>query len=241
MDKQLLRDQIIADMHRRYATKKYDPTKKLAPQDWATILEVGRLSPSSYGYEPWKFVLLDTKTKHDIYDFAWGAQASIDGADKVIAILARKDITYNSPYVQHLVSDIKHHDFDPNSPRSQRFKQFQEHDLNLDTPRARFDWACRQTYIALGNMLTAAGRLDIDSCPIEGFDHAKMDQYFADHGLVDPEHWGVAVMASFGYRPQEITPKKRQPLADIYQELWLLVSILFVDAFLAFYTDIWIY
>ena len=80
MDKQLLRDQIIADMHRRYATKKYDPTKKLAPQDWATILEVGRLSPSSYGYEPWKFVLLDTKTKHDIYDFAWGAQASIDGA-----------------------------------------------------------------------------------------------------------------------------------------------------------------
>ena len=52
MDKQLLRDQIIADMHRRYATKKYDPTKKLAPQDWATILEVGRLSPSSYGYEP---------------------------------------------------------------------------------------------------------------------------------------------------------------------------------------------
>lgn len=97
MDKQLLRDQIIADMHRRYATKKYDPTKKLAPQDWATILEVGRLSPSSYGYEPWKFVLLDTKTKHDIYDFAWGARLVSTGLTRLLPSWRGKILPITAP------------------------------------------------------------------------------------------------------------------------------------------------
>lgn len=101
MDKQLLRDQIIADMHRRYATKKYDPTKRLDPQDWSTILEVGRLSPSSYGYEPWKFVLLDAKTKHDIYDFTWGPRLVSTELTKLLLswrgkILPTTALTFNT-------------------------------------------------------------------------------------------------------------------------------------------------
>lgn len=70
MEKAAIRQQILHDLNRRYATKKYDPNKHLAPADWETILTAGRLSPSSYGYEPWKFVLLDQQARQDIQPFA---------------------------------------------------------------------------------------------------------------------------------------------------------------------------
>ena len=219
MEKAAIRQQILHDLNRRYATKKYDPNKHLVPADWETILTAGRLSPSSYGYEPWKFVLLDQQARQDIQPFAWGAVASAKGADKLIAILVRKDVTYNSPYVQHLVRDIKHKEFSETDPRTLNFKNFQENDLQLKTDQDRYNWASRQAYLALANMLMAAARLDVDSCPIEGFNYAQMNQYLADRGVMDPAHWGVAVMASFGYRDQEITPKVRQPLTDIYKEM----------------------
>ena len=135
MEKAAIRQQILHDLNRRYATKKYDPNKHLAPADWETILTAGRLSPSSYGYEPWKFVLLDQQARQDIQPFAWGAVASAKGADKLIAILVRKDVTYNSPYVQHLVRDIKHKEFSETDPRTLNFKNFQENEAKLTTNR----------------------------------------------------------------------------------------------------------
>ncbi|WP_251545695.1 NAD(P)H-dependent oxidoreductase [Limosilactobacillus caecicola] len=220
MDKPEIQQLILQNAHRRYATKKYDPNKHIPDDDWQTILEVGRLSPSSFGYEPWQFVALNNEAaRQAIKPFAWGAANSIAGADKLLVILARKNVTYDSEYVEHMVNDIKHKDYSPTSAVSQNFKTFQEDDLGLQTPADVFQWAVRQCYIAMANMLNAAAALDIDSCPIEGFNYAKMNQFMADHHYMDPTMWGVAVMASFGYRNQEITPKVRQPLADIYKEI----------------------
>ena len=214
------RQAIIETDHRRYATKKYDPSKHISPADWRTILEVGRLSPSSFGYEPWQFVLIDSdKVKQDIKPFSWGAVNSINGADKLLLILARTDVAYDSDYVARLVRDIKGHLYSKLSPVSQSFKHFQENDLHLASPRARFDWAAKQCYIAMANMMTAAAELGIDSCPIEGFNYRKMNQYLKEHHLADTKHWHAAVMVSFGYRDQPITPKVRQPLADIYRKI----------------------
>lgn len=220
MDKEERRKQIIATANRRYATKKYDPAKHIEDADWQTILEAGRLSPSSFGYEPWQFLLINNQQmKEDLRPFAWGAVNSINGADKLLLILARTDVSYDSQYVRHLVEDIKHKPYSAESAPSQHFKTFQERDLAIQTDRERFDWAAKQAYIALANMMTAAAELDIDSCPIEGFNYQKMNQYLADHQLADTAKWRAAVMVSFGYRDQPITPKVRQPLADIYHEL----------------------
>lgn len=214
------RQAILKVAKRRYATKKYNPNKHISDEDWRTILEVGRLSPSSFGYEPWKFLLINNdQVKKDIKPFSWGAANSIDGADKLLVILARKGVTYDSDYVQHLVNDVKHKDYSPTSGPSQYFKVFQERDLDLKNDQDVFNWAVRQCYIALADMLTAAAALDIDSCPIEGFNYHKMNQYLAQNHYLDPQKWGVAVMASFGYRDQPITPKVRQPLSDIYKEI----------------------
>lgn len=220
MDKETARQRIIETANRRYATKKYNPHKHISAADWRTILEVGRLSPSSFGYEPWRFLLINNrKIRDDIRPFAWGAVNSLDGADKVLIILARTDVTYNSDYVRNLVEWVKGKRYSTDSIQSQHFKDFQEHDLQLDSDRARFDWASKQTYIAMANMMMAAAELGIDSCPIEGFNYAKLNAYLAEKGFIDPHDWQVSVMVSFGYRNQPIKPKVRQQLSAIYQEL----------------------
>lgn len=220
LDKEALRNHIIEVANRRFATKKYNPNKHISDADWQTILEVGRLSPSSFGYEPWQFILINNQQmKDDLRPFAWGAVNSLDGADKLLVILARQHLTYDSAWVQHLVESVKHKHYDPDSTPSQRFKRFQESDLALTNERERFDWASKQTYIAMANMMTAAAELGIDSCPIEGFNYQQMNDYLADKHVFDPAKWQVSVLVSFGYRDQPIKPKVRQPLTDLYQEI----------------------
>ena len=66
-----------------------------------------------------------------------------------------------------------------------------------------YDWASKQTYIALGNMMTTAALLGVDSCPMEGFDLDKVTEILADEGILDTEHFGISVMVGFGYRAEE--------------------------------------
>lgn len=132
MDKANLRKHILDVANRRYATKKYDPNKHISNEDWKTILEVGRLSPSSFGYEPWRFVLINNpQMREDMRPFAWGAANSIDGADKLLVILARQHVTYDSSWVRNLVEEVKHKHYSPDSRPSQSFKHFQENDSTL--------------------------------------------------------------------------------------------------------------
>lgn len=88
----------------------------------------------------------------------------------------------------------------------------------LAKKNARFDspfWCCRQTYIALGNMMTGAAMAGIDSCPVEGFNYADMERVLSGQfGLFDAAEWGVSVAATFGYRVQEIATKARRPLEE---------------------------
>ena len=215
-----IQEKLIEVANRRYATKKFNPDRKIDDDDWRTILEVGRLSPSSFGYEPWQFVELDNpQMRQDLKPIAWSAVNSINGADKLLLIFARKDVTYDSDYVKYMVQDVKRHEYDPNSKSSQAFKHFQEADMDINDERTRFDWACKQCYIAMANMMTAAAALKIDSCPIEGFNREKVEAYLAEKGILDRQHWGVAVMVSFGYRDEPIKPKSRQTLTDIYRTI----------------------
>lgn len=217
-EQEMIQDELIKVAHRRYATKKFDPERKLNDEDWQTILEVGRLSPSSFGYEPWQFVELDNEQmRQDLKPMAWGAVNSINGADKLLIILAHKNVTYDSDYVKHMVTDVKRHTYDPNSATTQAFKHYQEVEAQLNTEQKLFDWAAKQCYIAMANMMTAAAALKIDTCAIEGFDKEKVETYLAQKGILDRENWGVAVMVSFGYRDEPIKPKVRQAMTDIYR------------------------
>ena len=73
--------EIIDVFNSRYACKKFDKNRKVSDEDFNTIIESARLSPSSFGLEPWKFLLLkNEKIKEDFREFAWGAINSLNGA-----------------------------------------------------------------------------------------------------------------------------------------------------------------
>lgn len=213
-----LRAQIMQAHTSRYATKSFDPTKKIAEEDWETIIESARLSPSSFGYEPWKFLLIRNEDiKEGLKEFAGGAVNSLNGASHFVIALARKNVTIRSDYVRHIVEDVLGAEFAVDSPRSQYFDNFQKNSQQLTTDRALYDWASKQTYIAMANMMTTAALLGIDSCPIEGFNKAKVEAYLSEKDLVDLNKFGVSYMLGLGYRNEPITPKKRQSLDEILE------------------------
>lgn len=214
-------DFIMQAFHYRHACKKFDKTKVVSPEDLHTILEAGRLSPSSLGLEPWKFLVVEQDAlKQKLYPISWGARNSIDGASHLVIFLARKkiDMLHGSDYIKHMMYDIHQFPKDVAEARMAMMVNFQEHDFKLtESDRAMFDWASKQTYIALGNMLTVAAMLGVDSCPIEGFDRDAVDKLLADEGFLDTTHFGVSLMAGFGYRAVEPRPKTRQSFDDVVQ------------------------
>lgn len=210
------RDELIALSNRRYATKSFDSSKKISEEDLITILEAGRLSPSSFGYEPWKFLVIKNKDlREKLKEISIGARNVFAGEAELVIILYKKGVVYNSDHVKNIVENVLKQTFDLESPISKGFKSFQENLLELRSPDDIDNWAKRQTYIALGNMLTAAAMLDIDSVAIEGFQLTAVTKLLESEGLIDDHEYGVSVMAGFGYRNEEIKPKKRRSFDEV--------------------------
>lgn len=120
-------NQTIMDaFHFRHATKQFDPQKKVSKEDFETILESGRLSPSSLGLEPWKFVVIqDQALRDELKAHSWGAAKQLDTASHFVLIFARKNVTSRSPYVQHMLRDIKKYEAQTIPAVEQKFDAFQ--------------------------------------------------------------------------------------------------------------------
>ena len=212
------REEVIELQHRRYATKKFDPARRISDEDWASLVEVGRLAPSSLGFEPWKMLLLNNEEmKQDLKSMAWGAVSMLDGASHFVIYLARKGVNYETPYIERLMQEVRHRSYDPESAYAHRIKSFQESDFKLNDDRSLFDWASKQTYIQMANMMNAAVLMGMDSCPIEGFDKDKVEAYLESKGVLNTSEFGVSVMCAFGYRNEEIKPKVRWNTESIYE------------------------
>ena len=212
---------IIEAYNFRHACKKFDSAKIIPTEDFSTILETGRLSPSSFGFEPWKFLVIQNpELKEKLFPVSWGAQNSLNGASHFVIILARKkaDMIYTSDYISNFMADTQQLSAEVAAGRKNVFEAFQKNDFDLlESDRSIFDWASKQTYIVLGNMLTAAALLGIDSCPIEGFNRKAVEDILVKEQILDIEHFGVSVMAGFGYRLEEPYPKTRQKIDSVVQ------------------------
>lgn len=218
-EKKSLKEQIIKAFNFRHATKQFDPNKKIPEDDFRFILETGRLSPSSFGTEPWRFVVVQNpELRGKIKNASWGAFGKLPEASHFVLFMVRTrvDLTYDSDYLRNHFINVKQMPEEHMSRYLGRIEEFQKSDFKLlDGDRPLFDWACKQTYIALGNMMTAAALVGIDSCPIEGFDIEKMNQLLDEEGLTENGHFGLSVMAAFGYRINEPSPKTRRPFEDV--------------------------
>lgn len=204
---------VVPDLNWRYATKKFDPAKKISPDVWNQIEDALRLSPSSYGLQPYKFVVVtDSKVKEELVAHSWD-QRQVADCSHLVVFSRLASLT-----AEHVHHYLKHIERDRNvTPES--LKQYAGMMLGFveRTPEAqRNEWMTRQAYIALGNLMTSASALHVDNCPMEGFIAAEYDK------LLGLEAKGLrsVVLCALGYRAEDDKyaklPKVRFPADELF-------------------------
>ena len=162
---------ILEALRWRYATKKFDANKKLDDVTYQKLEEAMRLSASSFGLQPWKFVVVtDPEIKKQLPAHSWG-QTQAEDCSHLVVICRIDDLNEN--YIdQYLDAIATTRGVTPESLASYAgmMKGF------LNSPADKNTWMEKQCYIALGTLLTAASLLGVDACPIEGFDHEAYDR-----------------------------------------------------------------
>lgn len=210
---------VLSAFQFRHACKEFDVSKKVSDEDINYILKTGHLSPSSFGFEPWHFVVVqDKELREMLKPVAWGAPLKLDTASHFVLGLSMKApmTKWDADYIMHMMKDVKQFPEDVVAMYSQFYKTFQEEDFDLDTDKKLFDWASKQSYIALANMMTAAALIGIDSCPIEGFHQEKAALLLKEKFGVDTDNYGLSYMLAFGYRKAAPAhPKSRRDFNDI--------------------------
>lgn len=208
-------------LHFRHACKEFDPTKKINKENFDAIMQAGRLSPSSFGIEPWKFLVVqNAELREKIREHTWGAKKQLPTCSHYVMILARKShfMHYDAEYVTHYMRDIQKSPEEVLVNRLRIYREFQESDFVLaDNERHMFDWASKQTYIALANMMTVAALLGIDSCPVEGFQMENLNKVLKENFKVDTDKYGLSVMVAFGYRVNPQRKKARLPEQEVIE------------------------
>ncbi|CAM4398226.1 NAD(P)H-dependent oxidoreductase [Zobellia nedashkovskayae] len=199
----IAKEEIINAFNFRHATKEFDASKTISDDDMKFILEAAHLSPSSFGFEPWHFIVVQDKELRELLKpVAWGAPLKLDTASHFVLGLSMKApmVKHDSEYIMHMMKDVKQMPEEVIEVYSKFYREFQERDFDLDTDKKLFDWSAKQTYIALGNMMTAAALTGIDSCPIEGFHQEKAETLLKEKFGVDTDKYGLSFMTAFGYR-----------------------------------------
>ncbi|MFC5701493.1 NAD(P)H-dependent oxidoreductase [Cohnella faecalis] len=215
----ITKEEVLNAFRFRHACKEFDSARKIPDYEFAFILETGRLSPSSYGFEPWQLVVLqDPVIREKLRANTWGAQKTLPTASHFVLLLARTQeaLTPESDHIQHIIRDVQQLPPENAAGKTSVYRKFLETDFGLlGSERAVWDWAGKQAYIALGNMMTAAAMIGIDSCPIEGFEHVPVERVLQEEGIADGERLRLVSMVAFGYRVREPRSKTRRPIEEI--------------------------
>ncbi len=201
----------------RHACKEFRTDKKIPQEDLQVILETARLSPTSLGYEHWKILVLrDPALRKAIQPYSWGMVKHLDNeACEVLFFIVEKNPRYDNEKFPKIF-ERRGIPADKLPKALERYKSFQVEDMKLlETPRALYDWACKQSYIALGNVMTAAAMMGIDSCAIEGMHYDSVNKILADAGAFDPEKYAVSVAVVFGYRANDAQKRLRLDLDEL--------------------------
>lgn len=201
----------------RVAVKTFDAEKKISEIDFTALLNIARYSPSSFGLEPWKIIVVQDKDlRLKMSEFATGAKKQLATASHFVIFTVTTDLEATSNYYKHIIKDIKKLNEEAYSEFVTKFIAFQKEKLGLTDYRKLIDWAGKQTYIALGNMMLAAAILGIDSCPIEGFIPSAVEKILETGGHFNPAEEHIVVMCAFGYRQSDFnSPKIRRSLNEI--------------------------
>ena len=184
---------LINQLNWRYATKQFDPKRKISAQDWATLEEALLLTPSSGGLQPWKFIVVtDPAVRAKLVPASYG-QEKVSTASHLIVFAAKNNLG-EADVDAHLQNVAKTQGVPVESLA--QFRGMLVGMVKSMDETARKAFAQNQVFIALGNFLTSAALLGIDACPMGGFDHAQYDEILG----LKAQGLGSAVIATAGYR-----------------------------------------
>lgn len=198
--------EILKAFEFRHACKEFDENKRISDEDLRFILETGRLSPSSFGLEQWKFLVVqkpELKVKLQAASFD---QLQLTTCSHVVVILAKKGLY--EPGSAHVAEMFKRWNY-PTDIYNYLIDFHAKFARSTDLTQ----WAVEQCHIAAANMMTTAAMIGIDSCPIGGFEPHKVKEALN----IDREKYETSIMISFGYRQNPQPPNVRLPFDEVVE------------------------
>ena len=197
----------------RYATKKFDPAGIVPDEELSDLLDAVRLSPSSYGLQPYKvLVIRDEEIRERLRPACWD-QSQITDASHVLVLASKTD--FSEDLIDSYVDEVSA-TRGVSRENLNGYADFMKSKLLHLPSETKAEWTARQAYIALGNLLSAAAVLKIDACPMEGFDPQQVDE------ILDLKKEGLtaSVIVPIGYRsdkdPSRLNKKVRRPESELF-------------------------
>lgn len=203
--------QITNALEWRYATKIFDPKKGVTKEELDLILESGRLAPSSIGTEPWKFIVVENPELRTKMRAASWDQPKLTDAAYVIVIARRTDVREHIAE-EALARTARIQSVDESTLGG--LKQMLDGGVSMRDDAALDAWASAQTYIPLGMMMLSAALLEVDTCPMEGFDRKAIDEIL---GLSE-QNLTASTILTVGHRgedPAANRPKVRRTMEEV--------------------------
>lgn len=215
--KTLAPSELLAALNWRYATKKFDPVKKIPAETWSALEQALVLSPSSFGIQPWKFLIVtNPAVREKLVPVSWG-QTQPKDASHFVVFAVRKDLpeAHIDRYVAR-TAELRGSTPDALAP----FKKMMMGSLEGARAKGFLDtWQTHQVYIALGQFMASAAVLGVDTCPMEGLEPAKYDEILGLAGT----GFATVVACAAGYRAGDdkyaTLPKVRFPAAEVIQHV----------------------
>ena len=197
---------IIEALNRRYATKKFDTTKKISQEDMDILLESLRLSPSAFWLQPWRFIHVKNPEMRAELQANSRGQPQVTEASDLLIIAAKTNLQTSDieEYIENM-KELRANDGDKlpedakNIEKLMEYKNMMLGTIASKTPEQLKGWNQKQAYIALGVLLTVAASMEIDACPMEGFDPARYDEILG----LDKLWLTATVVIPVGYRSSE--------------------------------------
>lgn len=206
---------IINNLKWRYATKLFDPTKKISKGNLNLIMEAIQLSPSSYGLQLYKIQILEDLQLRKQLKSASFNQRQITDASHLVVFCNYVEVTekhieeyfiLKSTIEQVDISDFK------------QYLDFVKADVMNKSETEKEKWTSNQTYLALGNLLNICAELKIDACPMEGFENEKYNEILG----LSKQGLNASVVASIGYRSQEDKTQYSNKVRKSIQNLFIV-------------------
>ena len=206
-------DTLLTQLKWRYATKAFDPARKIPDADWAALEETLVLTPTSYGMQPHRYlVITDQPTKEKLVPFSWNQRQPADCSHFVVFAARAKNTEADVDHFLARIAEVRGGSVEALAG----FKKILMGDVvNGERGKHALEWAACQAYIALGNFMTSAALLGIDACPMEGFLPAKYDDVLG----LPAQGFHAAVACAAGYRAggdkYASLPKVRFPASEL--------------------------